>query len=162
MSNSLRGICRQTQAHNYRHLLTHISVLLTILVLIFGHVDAFVWLLGFFSLGLESTLPFPQFIRLVKFLFKHCALLIFIYRSNYKQKTLYGFRMSTLVGWVGGDSFKYSHISVRARLQTEIYKSLAEWSTSSHKGALFNLRFARFSNSQWTLVGVGSTIVAEF
>lgn len=27
--------------------------------------------------------------------------------SNYKQKTLYGFRMSTLLGWFGGDSFKY-------------------------------------------------------
>lgn len=26
--------------------------------------------------------------------------------------------MSTLVGWVGGDSFKYSHISIHARLQT--------------------------------------------
>lgn len=27
-------------------------------------------------------------------------------RSNYKQRSLYGFRMSTLIGWVGGDSFK--------------------------------------------------------
>ncbi|KAH9975867.1 hypothetical protein BGW80DRAFT_1168805 [Lactifluus volemus] len=61
-------------------------VFLTILVLIFGRVDAFIWLLGFFALGLESTLPLPQFFRL--------------------QKSLYGFRMSTLVGWVGGDSFK--------------------------------------------------------
>ncbi|KAL4063211.1 hypothetical protein J3A83DRAFT_4298274 [Scleroderma citrinum] len=25
---------------------------------------------------------------------------------NYKQKSLYGFRASTLIGWVGGDSFK--------------------------------------------------------
>jgi hypothetical protein len=118
MLSSLRGICRQTEAHNHRPLLIHISVLLTILVLIFGRVDAFVWLLGFFSLGLESTLPLPQFITLVTFLFKHCALFILIYRSNYKQKSLYGFRMSTLVGWVGGDSFKYSHISIHARLQT--------------------------------------------
>jgi solute carrier family 66, member 2 len=60
--------------HKYR-LLTHISVLLTILVLIFGRMDVFVWLLGFFSLGLESTLPLPQLIRLVVFLFKHHALL---------------------------------------------------------------------------------------
>jgi len=63
-------------------------VFLTILVLIFGRVEIFVWLLGFFALGLESTLPLPQFI------------------SNYKQKSLYGFRASTLVGWVGGDFFK--------------------------------------------------------
>lgn len=27
--------------------------------------------------------------------------------SNYKQRSLYGFRMSTLIGWVGGDSFKW-------------------------------------------------------
>ncbi|KAI0305949.1 hypothetical protein B0F90DRAFT_1694838 [Multifurca ochricompacta] len=68
-------------------------VFLTILVLIFGRLDAFIWLLGFFALGLESTLPLPQFI------------------SNYKQKSLYGFRASTLVGWVGGDFFKYGHLS---------------------------------------------------
>ena len=45
-------------------------------------------ILGFIALGLESTLPIPQLI------------------SNYKQKSLYGFRMSTLIGWVGGDTFK--------------------------------------------------------
>ncbi|KAI9440487.1 hypothetical protein H4582DRAFT_1937170 [Lactarius indigo] len=63
-------------------------VFLTILVLIFGRLETFVWLLGFFALGLESTLPLPQFF------------------SNYKQKSLYGFRVSTLVGWVVGDAFK--------------------------------------------------------
>jgi hypothetical protein len=50
--------------------LIRFSVLLTILVLIFGRVDVFVWLLGFFALGLESTLPIPQFMTLVAFLFK--------------------------------------------------------------------------------------------
>ncbi len=49
---------------------------LTILVLIFGHLDAFVWLLGFFALGLESTLPLPQFIRLVTLLFDYSISLI--------------------------------------------------------------------------------------
>ncbi|KAH9004646.1 hypothetical protein EDB86DRAFT_2884615 [Lactarius hatsudake] len=63
-------------------------VFLTILVLIFGRLETFVWLLGFFALGLESTLPLPQFI------------------SNHKQKSLHGFRMSTLIGWVVGDAFK--------------------------------------------------------
>ncbi|KAG9123523.1 hypothetical protein FRC07_014834, partial [Ceratobasidium sp. 392] len=48
----------------------------------------FVDTLGFLALGLESTLPLPQ-----------------LY-SNYRQKSLYGFRMSTLLGWVGGDSYK--------------------------------------------------------
>jgi hypothetical protein len=26
--------------------------------------------------------------------------------SNYRQKSLYGFRASTLIGWIGGDTFK--------------------------------------------------------
>ncbi len=65
-------------SHNYCPLLTRISVLLTILVLIFGRVDVFVWLLGFIALGLESTLPLPQFTTLVTLPFKHFALLILI------------------------------------------------------------------------------------
>ncbi|KAJ3481159.1 hypothetical protein NLI96_g7848 [Meripilus lineatus] len=59
-----------------------------ILFLVFGRFDLYVNALGFVALGMESTLPIPQLI------------------SNYKQKSLYGFRLSTLLGWVGGDSFK--------------------------------------------------------
>ncbi|KAJ8482450.1 hypothetical protein ONZ51_g5351 [Trametes cubensis] len=59
-----------------------------ILFLILGRSEIFVAILGFVALGLESTLPIPQLI------------------SNYKQRSLYGFRMSTLIGWVGGDAFK--------------------------------------------------------
>ncbi|KAI5123545.1 hypothetical protein M0805_006704 [Coniferiporia weirii] len=59
-----------------------------ILFLIFGRMEIFITILGFVALGLESTLPIPQFI------------------SNYKQKSLYGFRASTLLGWFGGDAFK--------------------------------------------------------
>jgi len=68
--------------------LAALIVVLSILVLIFGRMGWFVSGLGFFALGLESTLPLPQ-----------------LY-SNYKHKSLYGFRMSTLLGWFGGDSFK--------------------------------------------------------
>jgi hypothetical protein len=39
------------------------SVVQTILVLIFGRQEWFVDTLGYLSLGLESTLPLPQFIR---------------------------------------------------------------------------------------------------
>ncbi|KLO17942.1 hypothetical protein SCHPADRAFT_845716 [Schizopora paradoxa] len=60
----------------------------TIIFLIFGRSEIFITGLGFVALGLESTLPIPQFI------------------SNYKQKSLYGFRASTLLGWFGGDSYK--------------------------------------------------------
>ncbi|KAF8801272.1 hypothetical protein BYT27DRAFT_7115291 [Phlegmacium glaucopus] len=59
-----------------------------ILFLIFGRSETFIGILGFVALGLESTLPIPQLI------------------SNYRQRSLYGFRMSTLIGWVGGDAFK--------------------------------------------------------
>ncbi|KAI0791611.1 hypothetical protein BC629DRAFT_373400 [Irpex lacteus] len=59
-----------------------------ILFLIFGRSEIYTAILGYVALGLESTLPIPQLI------------------SNYKQKSLYGFRMSTLLGWFGGDAFK--------------------------------------------------------
>ncbi|EGO22214.1 hypothetical protein SERLADRAFT_409799 [Serpula lacrymans var. lacrymans S7.9] len=61
-----------------------------ILFLIFGRSEIYVSIMGFVALGLESTLPIPQMI------------------SNYKQRSLYGFRASTLLGWVGGDSFKFT------------------------------------------------------
>ncbi|KAG1741052.1 hypothetical protein EDB19DRAFT_1828192 [Suillus lakei] len=55
--------------------------------------ELYVMILGFVALGLESTLPIPQLI------------------SNYKQRSLYGFRASTLLGWVGGDSFNSSALT---------------------------------------------------
>jgi len=61
---------------------------LAILFLVFGQSNVFVTILGFVALGLESTLPIPQLI------------------SNFKQRSLYGFRSSTLIGWVGGDAYK--------------------------------------------------------
>ena len=85
--------------------------------------------------GLESTLPIPQFMTLVtpfQALCTHCAYLSS--SSNYKQKSLYGFRMSTLIGWVGGDSFKYSHPSTHARLQT------GKFMIFSQDGLLFRTR----------------------
>ncbi|KAK0218008.1 hypothetical protein IW262DRAFT_1275612 [Armillaria fumosa] len=72
----------------YIEFLAGFILLEAILFLILGRSDVFVSLLGFVALGLESTLPIPQLI------------------SNFKQRSLYGFRMSTLIGWAGGDSFK--------------------------------------------------------
>ncbi|KAG6335805.1 hypothetical protein ID866_3283 [Astraeus odoratus] len=62
-----------------------------ILYLIFGRSDLYISLVGYVALGMESTLPIPQLL------------------SNYKHKSLYGFRASTLIGWVGGDSFKTAY-----------------------------------------------------
>lgn len=72
----------------YIEFLAGFILLEAILFLILGRSDVFVSLLGFVALGLESTLPIPQLI------------------SNFKQRSLYGFRMSTLIGWAGGDTFK--------------------------------------------------------
>ncbi|RXW23960.1 hypothetical protein EST38_g1882 [Candolleomyces aberdarensis] len=72
----------------YIEFLAGLILCLAILFLIFGRSDIFVGALGFLALGLESTLPIPQLI------------------SNYRQRSLYGFRMSTLIGWAGGDAFK--------------------------------------------------------
>ncbi|KAG9312891.1 hypothetical protein JVU11DRAFT_6324 [Chiua virens] len=63
----------------------------TIIFLIFGWSDIYISFLGFLALGLESTLPLPQFI------------------SNYKHKSLFGFRASTMLGWTAGDAFKTAY-----------------------------------------------------
>ncbi|RXK37855.1 hypothetical protein M231_04853 [Tremella mesenterica] len=59
--------------------------------------------LGFVALTIESTLPIPQFI------------------SNYRRKSTYGFRSSTLAGWFFGDAYKTVYFFVRkAPLQFRI------------------------------------------
>ncbi|KAF9820896.1 hypothetical protein IEO21_01123 [Rhodonia placenta] len=72
----------------YMEFLAGFILVQAILYLIFGRSEAFIFVLGLIALGVESTLPIPQLI------------------SNHKQKSLYGFRMTTLLGWVGGDAFK--------------------------------------------------------
>lgn len=42
------------------------SLIQSILFLIFGRSEIFINILGFLALGLESTLPIPQFLRFVK------------------------------------------------------------------------------------------------
>ncbi|KAJ4473707.1 hypothetical protein J3R30DRAFT_3296251 [Lentinula aciculospora] len=87
-SNRLLSFWQWSSYTQYIEFLAGLILCQAILFLIFGRLTIFVTLLGFFALGLESTLPIPQLI------------------SNYKQRSLYGFRMSTLLGWLGGDSFK--------------------------------------------------------
>lgn len=66
-------------------------------------------MLGFFALGLESTLPLPQLIRFVYLIVDQCRPHVRCLCSNYKHKSLYGFRASTMIGWVGGDAFKLDY-----------------------------------------------------
>ncbi|KAF8449129.1 hypothetical protein L210DRAFT_3389413 [Boletus edulis BED1] len=75
----------------YIECLASIILCSAITFLIFGRFEFYISLSGFFALGLESTLPLPQLI------------------SNYKHKSLYGFRASTMIGWVGGDAFKTAY-----------------------------------------------------
>ncbi|KAJ7743161.1 hypothetical protein B0H16DRAFT_1377473 [Mycena metata] len=79
-----------------------------ILFLILSRFDVYVAILGFVALGLESTLPIPQLIRHVLEV-SSCTVRYSLLYSNYKQRSLYGFRMSTLIGWAGGDAFKTAY-----------------------------------------------------
>ncbi|KAK9893900.1 hypothetical protein P389DRAFT_147427 [Cystobasidium minutum MCA 4210] len=60
----------------------------TILYIGLAWTGFYVDLIGIVALGLESTLPIPQLL------------------SNYRRKSLSGFRMTVLAGWVLGDAFK--------------------------------------------------------
>ena len=83
------------------------------------------------------------------------AVIYLFLSSNYKQRSLYGFRMSTLVGWVGGDSFKYDHNSICVHLtNAKVFESFSGQFTSLHKDHPYSSRFVQFSSSQWTLVSV--------
>lgn len=82
--------------NSYLVFLALFSLLLLLLYVIFSSSATFVALLGYIALGLESTLPIPQLI------------------SNYRRKSLAGFRASVLVGWLGGDSFKLLYFLLRS------------------------------------------------
>ncbi|WAR53362.1 hypothetical protein PtB15_2B793 [Puccinia triticina] len=58
------------------------------LFILFQRYDWFIQAIGFFSLGLESTLPIPQLI------------------TNFRRKSLAGLSSMVLFGWLFGDSFK--------------------------------------------------------
>ncbi|PLW20807.1 hypothetical protein PCASD_13609, partial [Puccinia coronata f. sp. avenae] len=60
----------------------------SVLFILFQRYDTFIQAMGFFSLGLESTLPIPQLI------------------TNFRRKSLAGLSSMVLFGWLFGDSFK--------------------------------------------------------
>lgn len=81
--------------NSYLIFLLLLVVFLAILQLTIGYFSIYTALLGYFALGLESTLPIPQ------------ALI------NQKRKSLSGFRWTVLAGWLIGDSFKTFYFIVR-------------------------------------------------
>ncbi|KAJ3720912.1 hypothetical protein EV361DRAFT_906894 [Lentinula raphanica] len=90
-SNRIYAFWQWSSYTQYIEFLAGLILFQAILFLILGRSQVFITLLGFIALGLESTLPIPQLV------------------SNYRQRSLYGFRMSTLLGWVGGDAFKTAY-----------------------------------------------------
>jgi len=70
-------------------------VALGLIYLVLHGSTVFLSTLGLLGLGLESTLPIPQFV------------------TNFRRKSLEGFRTTVLLGWVGGDTFKLLYFLVQ-------------------------------------------------
>ncbi|KAK1922591.1 PQ loop repeat-domain-containing protein [Papiliotrema laurentii] len=79
----------------YLEFLAGYIVVLGVLQVIFGRWSWYIDALGFIALTIESTLPIPQFI------------------SNWRRKSTYGFRISTLAGWFFGDAYKTVYFFLR-------------------------------------------------
>jgi len=84
-----------TDLGTYLDFLAGMIVVMGLTQLIMGRFSWYIEALGYIALTIESTLPIPQFI------------------SNYRRKSTYGFRDSTLAGWFGGDVFKTVYFFVR-------------------------------------------------
>jgi len=69
--------------------------------------------------------------------------------SNFRQRSLYGFRSSTLIGWLGGDAFKYIPILLHRILRLIICKGLGIFFGGEHHS---NSKFVPYSSFQLTLV----------
>jgi solute carrier family 66, member 2 len=59
--------------------------------LVVGTHPLYITLLGLLGLGIEATLPIPQFL------------------SNHRNKSVAGFRPSVILAWLLGDAFKISY-----------------------------------------------------
>ncbi|WWD21307.1 hypothetical protein CI109_105791 [Kwoniella shandongensis] len=81
---------------SYLEFLAGLIVVLGVLQIILGRWMWYIDALGFIALTIESTLPIPQFI------------------ANWRNKSCYGFRESTLAGWFFGDSYKTIYFFIRA------------------------------------------------
>lgn len=98
----------------YLEFLAGMIVILGLLQLALGRWMWYIDALGFVALSIESTLPIPQFI------------------SNWRRKSTYGLRASTLAGWFFGDAFKTGYFFVRhspAQFQVTAIMTLC-WDTA--------------------------------
>jgi len=74
--------------HSYLDLFALLFALEAALFILFQQHESFIQAMGFFSLGLESTLPIPQLL------------------TNFRRKSLAGLSNLVLLGWLFGDGFK--------------------------------------------------------
>ncbi|KAI7905800.1 uncharacterized protein BX663DRAFT_500947 [Cokeromyces recurvatus] len=98
-SNSISKSCWRMPFWNWDHYLDYINCLLVfttliaLLYLLLRRYSTFIEILGFLSLGIESTLPLPQCI------------------SNFKRKSTSGFSLLVLLTWVNTSSiYKHYHV----------------------------------------------------
>ncbi|CEH13228.1 Predicted membrane protein [Ceraceosorus bombacis] len=89
------GFWTWTTLSSYIIFLLGYTLLLGVLQMILGWSKTYVSILGYYALGLESTLPIPQAI------------------SNQRRRSLSGFRLTVLGGWTLGDVFKTGYFIVQ-------------------------------------------------
>lgn len=82
---------------SYLLFLFSFSILLLLLHFLLNGSSTYAFILGLFALGLESGLPVPQFI------------------TNQQRRSLAGFRLSVLGGWLFGDAFKTVYFLVNSQ-----------------------------------------------
>ena len=109
---------------------------LTILQLLIGYSSTYITVIGFLGLGIEATLPIPQFL------------------SNYRHKSVSGFRASVIIAWLLGDIFKCSYFFFGNANVTWQFKACAIVQISFDLGIA--TQFFVYGNKQsWLVDGVG-------
>ncbi|KAI9246073.1 PQ loop repeat-domain-containing protein, partial [Phascolomyces articulosus] len=84
----LSSIWQWSHYLDYINFLLGFTTVIAVLYLLLGNYATFIEILGFLSLGIESTLPVPQ-----------CL-------SNFRRRSTHGFSLLVLGSWFFGDSFK--------------------------------------------------------
>ena len=107
---------------------------LALLQLLIGQSPTYVTILGFVGLGIEATLPIPQFV------------------SHYRNKSVAGFRPSVIIAWLLGDLFKTSYFFFGDANVTWQFKACAVVQISFDLGIV--LQFWIYGNQQaWITSG---------
>ncbi|CDS09265.1 hypothetical protein LRAMOSA10625 [Lichtheimia ramosa] len=118
---------------DYINFLLGFTTFVAVLYLLLAHFPAFIEVLGFVSVGIESTLPVPQCI------------------SNFRRRSTAGFSFLVLGSWFFGDSFKlfyfiYTHSPLQFIICGAIQLSI---------DSVIVLQFVLFSERVKKRLGIG-------